>query len=146
MHWQRTFLHPMLLAFDAPSREQCVAQRSISNTPLAALTLLNDPTFVESARALAVRVIQEGGATDRDRVAWLYGHVLSRNPDQPEREVLQDLVRVHRDHYNKNPQEVDRLLVIGSYRVPSNLNRMEVAAWISACRVMLNLNETIMRN
>ena len=146
MHWQRTFLHPMLLAFDAPSREQCVAQRPISNTPLAALTLLNDPTFVESARALAVRVIQEGGSTDRDRVAWLYSHVLSRNPDDPEREVFQELVRVHRGHYDKNPQEADRLLVIGNYRVPSNLNRMEVAAWISACRVMLNLNETIMRN
>ena len=146
MHWQRTFLHPMLLAFDAPSREQCVAQRPISNTPLAALTLLNDPTFVESARSLAVRVIQEGGSTDRDRVAWLYVHVLSRNPDQREREVLRDLVRVHRGHYDKNPQEADRLLVIGNYRVPSSLNRMEVAAWISACRVVLNLNETIMRN
>ena len=146
MHWQRTFLHPMLLAFDAPSREQCVAQRPISNTPLAALTLLNDPTFVESARSLAVRVIQEGGATDRDRVAWLYVHVLSRNPDQREREVLRNLVRVHRGHYDKNPQEADRLLVIGNYRVPSSLNRMEVAAWISACRVVLNLNETIMRN
>ena len=146
MHWQRTFLHPMLLAFDAPSREQCVAQRPISNTPLAALTLLNDPTFVESARSLAVRVIQEGGAADRDRVAWLYVHVLSRNPDQRESEVLRNLVRVHRGHYDKNPQEADRLLVIGNYRVPSSLNRMEVAAWISACRVVLNLNETIMRN
>src|SRR5438876_6193709 len=92
-HWQRTYLHPMLRAFDAPSREECTAQRTISNTPLAALTLLNDPSFVEAARVLAARLLREGGATDAERIHWAWRAVLSRAPS--EREVAA-LIRLHR--------------------------------------------------
>ncbi len=65
VHWQRQFLHPMLKAFDAPSREECTAQRPRSNTPLAALVLLNDPTFVEAARAFAAETLSRRGRTIR---------------------------------------------------------------------------------
>src|SRR5207237_8438382 len=66
-HWQRQYLHPMLKAFDAPTREECTAQRPRSNTPLGALVLLNDPTFTEAARVLGQRTLREGGMTDADR-------------------------------------------------------------------------------
>ena len=72
VHWQRQFLHPMLKAFDAPSREECTAQRPRSNTPLAALTLLNDPTFVEAARVFAERIVREGGDADIGRFDFAF--------------------------------------------------------------------------
>ncbi len=72
VHRQRQFLHPMLKAFDAPSREECTAQRAQSNTPMAALVLLNDPTFVEAARAFATRSLDSGSKTDDERPGWAF--------------------------------------------------------------------------
>src|SRR5262249_5936392 len=79
-HWQRTFLHPSLLAFDATSREECTVDRPRSNIPQQALVLLNDPTYVEAARVFAERIIKEGGVNVRDQLTWAYGCALSRNP------------------------------------------------------------------
>src|SRR5262249_54534403 len=87
-HWQRQFLHPMPKAFDARSREECTAQRPVSNTPLQALALLNDPSFVEAARALAARIVREGGGTEADRVRRAWRAVLSRPPSEREAAVL----------------------------------------------------------
>src|SRR5204863_4474616 len=83
-HWQRQYLHPMLKAFDAPSREECTAQRPVSNTPLAALVLLNDPTFIEAARLLAQHTLADGGKSDADRVAFAFRQATSRRPDEVE--------------------------------------------------------------
>ena len=79
-YWQRTFLHPSLLAFDASTREECVVQRPRSNTPLQALVLLNDPTYVESARVLAARVIGEAGADPSARLDRAFRLALARPP------------------------------------------------------------------
>lgn len=68
MHWQRTFMHPMLAGFDAPSREECTADRFQSNSPQQALTLLNDPSFVEAARGFALRITREKPGTDEERI------------------------------------------------------------------------------
>ena len=81
VHWQRMFLHPQLLAFDAPSREECTANRMRSNTPKAALVLLNDPTFVEAARKLAELAVKSGGSTDDERITFLWRRAVSRSPD-----------------------------------------------------------------
>ncbi len=145
VHWQRQFLHPMLKAFDAPSREECTAQRPQSNTPLAALTLLNDPTFVEASRVFAERILKEGGKTDDSRLDFAYRRAVSRKPDSYERKLLFDLLEKSRSRYQKEPQAAKELLSTGLAPMPES-NVVEVAAWTSVARALLNMNETITRN
>ncbi|MEM9659735.1 MAG: DUF1553 domain-containing protein, partial [Planctomycetota bacterium] len=96
-HWQRQYLHPWLTAFDAPTREECTAQRPISNTPSGALTLLNDPSFVEAARKLAERIVVEAKGDDRRRIAWAWRQALSRPPHSDEVDVLWELLERRRE-------------------------------------------------
>ena len=90
--WQRTFLHPSLLTFDAPTREECTINRVNSNTPLQALVLLNDPTYVEAARVFAASLLARGGTLDQ-RIGWAFERAVSREPSQPERAILAGLYR-----------------------------------------------------
>jgi hypothetical protein len=145
-HWQRSFLHPSLLAFDAPNREECTAQRAVSNTPQQALVLLNDPIFVEAARALAERIIREGGKSARDRVAWAMRETLSRTPEDQEVEVLRDLAKKHLKHFAAEPGAAQSALAIGASAVPNDIAAHELAAWTSVARAILNLHETITRS
>src|SRR5262249_19369556 len=80
VHWQRTFLHPSLLTFDAPTREECTVNRVNSNTPLQALVLLNDPVFVEAARVFAQNAMKHGGATVDAQIIWAFRRALGRKP------------------------------------------------------------------
>jgi len=144
-HWQRTFLHPSLLAFDAPSREECTAERPVSNTPKAALTLLNDPTYVEAARVLAVRIIQSADNTN-GRIRWAWRQVLSRNPNKREIGVLTRLLRENLEHYNSQPEAAKAMLTNGIAASPKDIEPVQVAAWTAVARAILNLNETITRN
>ncbi len=80
--WQRTFPQPSLLAFDAPSREECVAERTRSNVPQQALALLNDPTYVEAARVFAERIVREGGSTFDARLRWAYAQGPGAGPER----------------------------------------------------------------
>ncbi len=146
MHWQRTFLHPALKAFDAPTREECVAERNISNTPQAALTLLNDPSFIEAARSFAIRIMTEGGINDRARITHAFKTLLCRAPGEKELAVLTTLLGKHRSQFHAEPQSVSRFLAIGMAPIPKELDRTELAAWISVTRSLLNLNEAITRN
>jgi hypothetical protein len=144
-HWQRTFLHPMLVAFDAPSREECTAERPRSNTPLQALTLLNDPTYVEAARALAERVIEEGGRTAEARVRYAYQVALSREPDAEEMDWLTTLCRKHLEEYREDREAAEKLIKVGQKPVTDHHDPAELAAWTSVARVLLNLHETMVR-
>ena len=146
MHWQRQFLHPMLKAFDAPSREECTAQRPRSNTPLAALTLLNDPTFVEASRVFASRVLTEAGDTTDARLDFVFQQALSRNPDELERSVLTELLNRSRADLQEHPDAATALLDVGLAPHHDDLDPIELAAWTSVTRSVLNLNETITRN
>ncbi|MEZ6048887.1 MAG: PSD1 and planctomycete cytochrome C domain-containing protein [Planctomycetaceae bacterium] len=104
--WQRTFLHPSLLAFDAPSREECTAERPTSNTPKAALTLLNDPSFVESARCFAIHSLEEDGSLpSAERIESLWQTALTRSPSSTERDLLLDLYQTQREYYQQHPNE-----------------------------------------
>ena len=145
-HWQRQFLHPMLKAFDAPQREECTAQRTISNTPLAALTLLNDPSFVEAARVLAARIMKEGGTKTEERAHWAWRQVVSRSPTPQELANLVTLYRSEFDVFRSNPALAAELLSVGLSAPPATYDPNELSAWTQVARTLLNLNETITRN
>ncbi|PAY18630.1 peptidylprolyl isomerase [Rhodopirellula sp. SM50] len=144
-HWQRTFLHPMLKAFDAPSREECTAKRARSNTPLQALVLLNDPTFVEAARVFAERIMREGGQNVDQRLQWAYQNAVSRAASAEIADPLRAVFRDHLEHYRADVDEAAKLIAHGEAPVPSDLDVAELAAWTSVARVILNLHETITR-
>jgi hypothetical protein len=144
--WQRTFLHPSLLAFDAPTREECTSERVRSNVPQQALVLLNDPTYVEAARVLAERVLKEASASTDERLNWLYRRVLSRAPKEEERTILVALLEKHREQYTSNSTAAEKLVATGLAPVPKDLDLAEFAAWTSVTRTVLNLHETITRN
>lgn len=148
-HWQRTFLHPMLKAFDAPSREECTASRARSNTPLQALTLLNDPTFVEAATAFAARIVAEGGESTEQRVSWAYRVAVSQAPDDAIARELMAVYETHHAYYLQNPEQSKALTEQFSDAMTideaDDAGRSEFAAWVSVARVVLNLHETITR-
>jgi hypothetical protein len=145
VHWQRMFLHPQLLAFDAPNREECTAARMRSNTPKAALVLLNDPTFVEAARALAQRTLRESGPTDAARITFLWRQALSREPDTAELTLASGLLDRRRMEFQQSPQAADELLAVGIAPRDNSLPAAELAAWTAAARAVLNLHEAIAR-
>jgi len=145
-HWQRQYLHPAMLAFDAPSREECTADRPRSNTPLQSLVLMNDPEFVEAARALAELTLTKGGPSTNDRLDWAFRRVVSRKPENAERAILTKVLVAHSAQYAKDSSAVDQLLAIGEHPVPAGVDRASLAAWTSVCRTLLNLHEAISRN
>jgi hypothetical protein len=144
-YWQRTFLHPSLLAFDAPSREECTVERPRSNTPLQALVLLNDPTYVEAARAFAARIVGEGGTDEAQRLAFAFSTALNRAPAAGESDLLLALYHKHLEEYKGDAEAAAALKSIGEAPAPNDIDGSELAAWTSVARVILNLHETITR-
>jgi len=142
LHWQRTFLHPMLANFDAPSREECTAARAESTTPQQALTLLNDPTFVEAARALAERVLPL--PADR-RLEAAFLHVLARPPEPREADSLRAFLAAQEAAYRSRPADAAALSAVGLRPPPAGADPAELAAWTAVARALLNLHETIIR-
>jgi len=146
MHWQRTFLHPMLANFDAPARDECTADRTLSNSPQQALTLLNDPTFVEASRAMAHRLLHEIPQADFATVLDLaFQRALSRPASAQEQESLKKLYETQKNYYAQNPAEAKAFQSTGYFRQASNQLADQLAAWAQVCRVILNLHETITR-
>jgi mono/diheme cytochrome c family protein len=145
-YWQRSFLHPSLKAFDAPTREECTVERPRSSTPLQALVLLNDPSYVEAARVFAERIMKEGGAMPKERLNWAYRRAVSRNVKSAEANLLVELYVKHKADFTKDPQAARKLLNIGERPVPADIELAELAAWTSVARVIMNLHETITRN
>ena len=143
--WQRSFLHPSLLAFDAPSREECVAERNRSNIPQQALVLLNDPIYVEAARVFAARVLKEchGDTSQRFKYAWQL--TLQRDPNPQELMIATRLLAQQQSAYEQAPASADELLKTGAAPLPDNIDHRELAAWTHMTRVLLNLHETITR-
>jgi cytochrome c553 len=133
--WQRTFPHPSLTAFDAPSREECCAERTRSNIPQQALVLLNDPTYVEAARVFAEKALREGGD---DRLSWAFRRAVSRKPSPAERK--------HREQYAADRRAAELVVAAGPAPAAKDLDAVELAAWTSVARALLNLHETITRN
>ena len=145
-YWQRTFPHPSMIAFDAPSREECAAERPRSSTPLQALVLLNDPSYVEAARVFAARIIRDGGAPFPEKLAWAFRTALSRKAQPEEVRVVSELYTKHVNEYKCDKQAAQKVVSVGERPVPTDLDIVELAAWSSVARVILNLHETITRN
>jgi len=153
VHWQRQFLHPTLKAFDAPSREECTAERPKSNTPSAALALLNDPVFIDAARAFAKRVFEESNSEKfEDRLELAFGYAVSRKPERAEIDLLKRL-------YDSSVEEIkssgSAKSVLGIEKETkeevkivngSDDRLIDQAAWTTLARAILNMNETITRN
>jgi hypothetical protein len=142
MHWQRMFLHPMLVNFDAPARDECTALRSYSNTPQQALTLLNDPVFVEAARAFAARLLARPAD---ERLTHAFRLAVGRDVKADERPSLEKLVADQKAYYASHPADAAKLLKTGQSPAPAGVDQAELAAWTQACRVLLNSHEAITR-
>jgi hypothetical protein len=144
MHWQRTFLHPLLANFDAPPREECTGIRTEANTPLQALTLLNDPGFLEAATGLALIALNDS-SEDRLRLERLFERTLLRQPDPAELDSLAAFLANQREHFKATPEDAAKL----PRKIPgldaSRYDPVELAAWTSIGRALLNLHETITR-
>ena len=143
--WQRTFLHPTLLTFDAPTREECTVNRVGSNTPLQALDLLNDEIFVESARVFAQNIVSQGGAAFDAQLDWAFRRALDRTPNKDERLILKDLYRKNLVRFRAEPALAGQLLTVGETPHPT-ANEPEIAAMTLVARAILNSHETITRN
>jgi hypothetical protein len=144
--WQRTFLHPTMMNFDAPSREECAVFRTASNTPLQALDLLNDPTFVEAARVFGEHILERGGRNLNSQIEWAFQQATGRRPENDEVQLLTDLHAKSIAHFKADPGTADALLKIGDSPVPTNLRPVDLAAMSNVARVIMNLHEVITRD
>jgi len=141
--WKRTVPPPALVTFDAPDREKCTARRSVTNTPLQALVLLNDPTYVEASRFLAARMMTQGGTTPADRVDYAFRLTTGRIPDAQERAILLEQAQEALADYRQHGDEAKALLAVGATKSDPRLNPKELAAWTTVASIILNLDETI---
>jgi hypothetical protein len=149
--WQRSFTHPSMLAFDAPTREECAADRNRSNIPQQALVLLNDPSYVEAARNFALRILREcqkgDDADPAPRLAWAIAQALQRPARPEEIQVLSGLYKKGLEEYHADPAAAEALTKLSTLKKPEETISPEAAAaWTQVARAILNLHETITRS
>ena len=140
---KRTVSSPTMAVFDAPSRETCSVRPTRTNTPLQALTLLNDVTFVEAARVLAERALREGGSSADERIMRLFRLVLARQPSPDELRVLTAALDRHLAQYRRNPQAASKLVSVGRAPRAAEFDVTAVAAYTVLASLVLNLDEAI---
>lgn len=143
--WKRTSPPPALITFDASDREKCTARRTVTNTPLQALVLLNDPTYIEAARVLAEKMIREGGQDAASRIRYAFRLATARDPDAKELQVLRDLERMEAATYRHDTEAARKLVSAGESKVDGKVDTSELAAWTTVASTILNLDETITR-
>ena len=143
-YWKRSFMHPSMKAFDAPSRQQAHADRTETNTPLQALVLLNDPTYVEAARVFAHNAMQQEGSFEK-RLQWAFRRALAREADPGELAEMSELYEKQWARYEEDPEAARQLISTGQYPMPEGVEEAKLAAWTMVTRTILNLHETITR-
>ena len=136
--WKRTAPPPSLTAFDAPDREKCTASRILTNTPMQALVLMNDPTYVEAARVLASKALKTPDPAD-----FLFRAVLTREPSAAEKSMLNALAERNVVKFRQNPQAASKLVRVGESPADPNLDLAALAGWTTTASVVLNLDEAI---
>lgn len=142
---RRTSPHPAMIAFDATARDVCMVKREITNTPLQALVLLNDPQFVEAARVMAVRVQKEGGNELDKQLELAFRLSTGRKPKIKEIELLKELYQSQYAQFRKNPSKADEMLKVGEYKQETALDKMKTAALAMVASTMLNHDESYMK-
>ena len=141
--WKRTVPHPTMTVFDAPDREFCIVKRSTTNTPLQALTLLNDPIFVEAARKLAERAMLEGGRSAETRLTYAFRLAAGRTPDEAELRVLTESLEKMRVAYRADAKAAGELVAVGASARNLAIDVSELAAYTAVANMILNLDEVI---
>jgi hypothetical protein len=144
-YWKRSLPYPALVVFDAPNRELCTAQRARTTTPLQALVLLNDPTYVEAARLLAQRILRDGGTSSAARLRYAFRLCTARSPTRREVEILQHVLDRLLGEYRQDRQAAAKVIGVGESPCPQDLDLSELAAWTMIGSLLLNLDETISR-
>ena len=144
--WKRTCPPPAMVSFDAPNREVCVARRSRTNTPLQALVLLNDPTYIEAARVFASDVLKSGGNDQLARLNYAYRKALARDIRPEEVPAMQELLELARSDFAEDANRIDAYLSVGTVGISGETPKLELAVWTVACSAILNLDETITKN
>ena len=143
VYWRRSTVYPSFVTLDAPTREFCSSQRARTSTPLQSLVLMNDPVFVEAARAFAQRVLAEGGSDSASRLTYAWRLALARPPSEHERAVLDRTLQAQLATYGQDKEAAKKLAAIGDLPKPPGMDDSEIAAWTAVSNVLLNLNETI---
>jgi len=141
--WKRTAPPPSMSTLDAPSRENCTVQRSRTNTPLAALALMNDEQFVEAARHLAQRTMLEGGRTDEEHATFAFQAATSRKPSPAELEIILDTFQVNLKKFEADRESATKLISVGESKRNVDLDASRLAAWTMIANMLLNLDETV---
>ncbi|MFT5128054.1 MAG: hypothetical protein ACI8W8_001663 [Rhodothermales bacterium] len=140
IYWRRAALHPAMATFDAPSRDVCAVERASTNTPLQALAIQHDPTYIEAARKLAERLLPEPDPIQRG-----FRSILSRAPTSREQQLLRDLHATRLAHYRKSANSATQLLSVGESPSDPKLDPVALAALADTLHTVLNLSETITR-
>ncbi len=143
--WKRTAAPPTMLLFDSPTREICTVKRSRTNTPLQALAMLNEVTFVEAARALAERMMEQGGSTAEQRLEWAFRRVTSRPPSEQELRLLGEGLARHLTAFKADEDSAKQLAGFGETKAAKDVNISELAAYTMTANVLLNLDEVVTR-
>jgi hypothetical protein len=141
--WKRTVPPPSMVSFDAAGRETCIVREARTNTPLQALTVLNDVTFVEAARGFAERIMKQRGATSEERVAAAFRAVTARPPRPEERQILRAGLEDQLARFRRDPQAAIALIRAGESVADPRLDACELAAYTTVAQLLLNLDETI---
>jgi hypothetical protein len=144
--WKRTVPYPSMLAFDSPNGDFSCARRVRSNTPLQALTTLNDTVFVEAAQALGLRVWKNGGADDRSKMTYAFRLCVSREPDQFEMQKLMELLEDQKKYFDGRTSAAVYVTAADPNRIPEDVDLHKVAPWTMVARVLLNMDETITKD
>ncbi len=143
--WKRTVPPPSLVAFDAPGRETCVVREVRTDTPLQALNVLNDVTYVEAARAFAERILSQAQTSPESRAAAAFRAATGRRPKPEELAILLDGLADQLARFRRDPQAAAALVHAGESIPDSRLDPCEVAAYTATAQLILNLDETLNR-
>ena len=143
--WKRAAHYPSFQTFDAPSRETCTLQRPRTSTPLQSLVVMNDPVYVEAARAFATRILQQRGLNLEEQLAFAFRLALARPPEKKELAVLEKTYREQKANFAQDKKAAEDLLSVGESPRPKDIDAVELAAMTGVANVLLNLHETITR-